>query len=69
MVQFLTALSSDFEGLRVSILNCSPLSSVDLVVSELLVEEIRLKSFSEKGIISTFNPSMLAVPSKPPSNN
>ena len=69
MVQFLTALSSDFEGLRVSILHCSPLSSVDLVVSELLVEEIRLKSFSEKGIISTSNPSMLAVTSKPPSNN
>ena len=67
LVQFLTALRSDFEGLRGSILHRSPLPSVDSVVSELLAEEIRLKSYSEKGILS--NPSVLAVPPKPFSNN
>jgi len=40
LVQFLTALRSDFEGLRGSILHRSPLPSVDSVVSELLAEEI-----------------------------
>jgi hypothetical protein len=35
-------LRNDFEGLRSSILHHSPLPSVDLVVSELLAEEIRL---------------------------
>ena len=69
LVQFLMALHSDFEGLRSSILHCSPLPSVDLVVSELLVEETRLKSLSEKGIIYTPNPSMFAVPSKSSPNN
>jgi hypothetical protein len=64
LVHFLTALRSDFEGLRGSILHRSPLSSVDSVVSELLAEEIRLQSYSEKGILSTSNPSVLAVPSK-----
>ena len=48
LVQFLMALRSDFEGLRGSILHRSPLPSVDSVVSELLAEEIRLKSYSEK---------------------
>ena len=47
----------------------SPLPYVDSVVSELLAEEIRLKSYFEKGILSAPNPSVLAVPSKPPSNN
>lgn len=42
LIQFLTALRSDFEGLRGSILHRSPLPSVDSVVSELLAEEIRL---------------------------
>jgi len=42
LVQFLTALRSDFKGLRGSILHRSPLPSVDSVVSELLAEEIRL---------------------------
>ena len=71
LVQFLTALRSDFEGLRGSILHRSPMPSVDSVVSELLAEEIRLKSHSEKGILSasTSNPSVLAVPSKPVFNN
>ena len=50
LVQFLMALRSDYEGLRGSILHLSPLPSVDSVVSELLAEEIRLKSYSEKGI-------------------
>jgi len=62
LVQFLTALRSDFEGLKGSILHRSPLPSV---VSELLVEEIRLQSYSEKGILSASNPSVLAVPFKP----
>jgi hypothetical protein len=69
LVQFLTALRSDFEGLRGSILHRSPLPSVDSVVSELLAEEIRLQSYSEKGILSASNPSVLAVPSKPFSNH
>jgi hypothetical protein len=42
LVQFLTALRNDFEGLRGSILHCSLLPSVDSVVNELLAEEIRL---------------------------
>ncbi|XP_022895274.1 uncharacterized protein LOC111409461 [Olea europaea var. sylvestris] len=63
------ALRSDFEGLRGSILHRSPLPSVDSVVSELLAEEIRLKSYAENGIISASKPSVLAVSSKPSSNN
>jgi len=63
LIQFLTALHSDFEGLRGSILHRSPLPFVDSVVSELLAEEIRLESYSEKRILSTSNPSILAVPS------
>ena len=69
MVQFLTALRSDFEGLRGSILHRSPLSSIDSVVSELLAEEIRLQSYSEKGILSALNPFVLAVSSKSFSNH
>jgi hypothetical protein len=65
LVQFLTALRSDFKGLRGSILHRSPLPSVDSVVSELLAEDICLQSYSEKGILSTLTPSVLAVPSKP----
>ena len=62
-------LHNDFEGLRGSILRRSPLMFVDSIVSELLAEEICLKSQYEKGIIFTMNPSMLAVPFKPSSNN
>ena len=69
LVQFLTALRSDFKGLRGSILHRSPLPSVDSVVSELLAEEIRLQSYSKKGILSASNLSVLAVPSKPFSNH
>jgi hypothetical protein len=65
LIHFLTALYSDFEGLRVSILRRSPLPSVDSVISELLAEEIQLQSYSEKGILSVLNSSVLAVPSKP----
>jgi hypothetical protein len=64
LVQFLTALRNDFEGLRGSIMHCSPLSFVDSVVSELLVEEIHLQSYFEKEIISTSNLFVLAIPSK-----
>jgi hypothetical protein len=39
LVQFLTALHSDFKGLRGPILHRSPLPSVDSVVGELLAEE------------------------------
>jgi hypothetical protein len=49
LVQFLTALRSDFERLRGSILHRSLLPSVDSVTSELLAEEIHLQSYSEKG--------------------
>ena len=68
-MQFLMALHNDFEGLRCSILQCSPLPLVNLVVRELLVEEILLKSHSEKGILSTLNPFVLAFPSVPLHNN
>jgi hypothetical protein len=37
-MQFLTALRSDFEGLKGLILHRSPLPSVDSLVSELLAE-------------------------------
>jgi hypothetical protein len=50
-------------------LHCSPLSSVDFVVSELLAEEIRLQFYYEKGILSALNLSILAVPSKSFSNH
>uniref|UniRef100_A0A803NM14 Uncharacterized protein n=1 Tax=Cannabis sativa TaxID=3483 RepID=A0A803NM14_CANSA len=60
LVQFLMALRSDFEGLRGSILYRSLLPSIDLVVSELLADEIHLKSQSGKGILSTPNSSVLA---------
>jgi hypothetical protein len=45
-------------------MHCSPLPFVDSVVNELLAEEIHLQSYSEKGILSISNPSILAVPSK-----
>nr|GEV12284.1 Gag-Pol polyprotein [Tanacetum cinerariifolium] len=51
LVQFLMALLHDFEGLRVSILHHNPLPSIDFVVSELLEEEARLKSYDGKKIV------------------
>ena len=65
LIQFLTKLHSDFEGLRGLILHRSPLPSVDSVVSQLSAEEIRLQSYFKKRIISASIPSVLAVPSKP----
>ncbi|XP_062084857.1 uncharacterized protein LOC133790997 [Humulus lupulus] len=62
LVQFLMALRDDFEGLRGSILHRSPLPSVDSVVSELLADEIRLKSQAGKGILPAPSPSVLVVP-------
>ncbi|KAL5734501.1 hypothetical protein ACOSP7_032362 [Xanthoceras sorbifolium] len=52
-------------GLRGSILHRSPLLSVDSVVSELLADEIRLKSQTGKGILLIPTQSVLAVPSRP----
>jgi hypothetical protein len=69
LIQFFTALHSNFEGLRGSILHCSPLLFVDYVVNELFTEEIRLQSYFEKEIFSASNPFVLAVPSKPSSNH
>ena len=57
------------KDLGFSILHRSLLPFVDSVVSELLVEETRLKSHSKKGILSTLNPFVLVVPSKPSSND
>jgi hypothetical protein len=47
------------------VLHCRLLT---LFVSELLAEEIHLQSYSENEILSTSNPFVLAVPSKPLSN-
>ncbi|XP_019425863.1 PREDICTED: uncharacterized protein LOC109334254 [Lupinus angustifolius] len=65
LVQFLMALRNDFEGLRGSILHRTPLPSVDSVVNELLAEEVRLKSHSEKGIVDKGilpSPSVFVAP-------
>jgi len=64
LIQFLTAFHSDFEGLKGSILHRSPLSFIDFVVNVLLAEKIRLQFYSEKRILSAWNPSILAVPFK-----
>lgn len=69
LVQFLMALRSDFEGLRGTILHRTPLPSVDSVVSELLAEEIRLKSQTDKGIVSSIPPSVLAAPQRSPTSS
>jgi hypothetical protein len=69
LVQFLTALHNDFKWLRASILHRSPLPFVYSVVSELLTEEIHLQSYSEKGILSTLNSYVLAIPFKSFSNH
>jgi hypothetical protein len=69
LVQFLTALYNDFEGLRGLIFHRSPLSSVESVVSELLAKQIHLQSYFEKRILFTSNPSMLTVSFKSFSSN
>ncbi|XP_048235207.1 uncharacterized protein LOC125371104 [Ricinus communis] len=61
LVQFLMALRDEFEGLRGSILHRHPLPSMDSVVSELLAEEIRLKSSVVKEVSSTSTPSVFAM--------
>ncbi|PWA89615.1 hypothetical protein CTI12_AA109930 [Artemisia annua] len=61
LVQFLMALRHDFEGLRGSILHRNPLPSVDSVVSELLVEEIRLKSLDDQKIVTQQGSSIFAA--------
>nr|GEY49039.1 Gag-Pol polyprotein [Tanacetum cinerariifolium] len=58
LVQFLMALRHDFKGLRGSIMHHDPMSYVDNIVSELLVEEIRLKSHDDKKIVW---PSVFAI--------
>ena len=68
LVQFLMALRDDFEGLRGTILHRNPLPSVDSVVSELLAEEIRLKSHTEKDTPILTTPSVFAVPHRPIGN-
>eukprot|EP00257_Ricinus_communis_P021104 XP_015580507.1 uncharacterized protein LOC107262007 [Ricinus communis] len=62
LVQFLMALRDEFEGLRGSILHRHPLPSVDSIVSELLAEEIRLKSSVVKEVSSASTPSVFAMP-------
>ncbi|GKB12549.1 gag-pol polyprotein [Tanacetum coccineum] len=57
LIQFLMELHKDFEGLRGSILHRNPLLFVDSVVSELLAEEVRLKSHDDKKIVE---PSVFA---------
>ena len=69
LIQFLTALHSDFEGLKCLILHRSSLSYVDSVVNELLAKKIYLQSYYEKKTPSASNPSVLALPSKLFSNH
>ncbi|CAL5443960.1 unnamed protein product [Camellia sinensis] len=61
LVQFLTALSPQYEAIRGGILHRSPLPSVDAIVRELLSEETRLKTASQ-----TLPPSVFLAPAKPP---
>ncbi|GJZ53892.1 probable WRKY transcription factor 40 [Tanacetum coccineum] len=48
----LQSISVQLDGLRGSILHREPLPSVDSVVSELLAEEIRLKSLDDQNIVT-----------------
>ncbi|XP_028068741.1 uncharacterized protein LOC114271321 [Camellia sinensis] len=61
LVQFLTALSLQYEAIRGGILHQSPLPSVDAIVRELLSKETRLKTASQ-----TLPPSVFLAPAKPP---
>ncbi|PWA75926.1 hypothetical protein CTI12_AA210260 [Artemisia annua] len=61
LVQFLMALHHEFEGLRGSILHRDPLPSVDSLVSELLAEEIRLKSLDDQKIVAQQGSSVFAA--------
>ncbi|GJY83696.1 hypothetical protein Tco_0497072 [Tanacetum coccineum] len=62
LVQFLMALRHDFEGLRGSILHRNPLPSVDSIVSELLAEEIHLKSLDDQKIVTQQAESTFHLP-------
>jgi len=61
LVQFLMALRSDFEGLRGTILHRTPLPSIDSIVHELIAEETRLKSHSDKGSKASSAPAVFAA--------
>ena len=63
------ALHSEFEALCGTILHHSPLSYVDSIVNELLTKEIHLNYQARKRFLSTPHIFVLAVPSRPPSNN
>jgi hypothetical protein len=63
------ALRNDFKGLKDLILHCSPLPSVNSVVSILLAKEICLQSYSKNRIFSIYNSFVLVVPSKSFPNN
>lgn len=56
------ALTDGFEGIRGTILHCSPLPSVDSVVNELLAEELRLKVAPGKGLLPLPCYTVLAAP-------
>lgn len=56
------ALRSNFEGLGGSILYHTPLSSVDLVVSEFMAEETRLKTLTGEISLPSSNIVVLALP-------
>ena len=58
---FIMALRSDFKGLHRSILNHTPLTTVDSVVHELIAEETHIKSHADKGP-KTATPIVFVVP-------
>ncbi|XP_028104326.1 uncharacterized protein LOC114303381 [Camellia sinensis] len=60
-VQFLTALSPQYEAIRGGILHRSPLLFVDAIVRELFSKETRLKTTSQ-----TLPHSVFLAPAKPP---
>ncbi|KAJ9544828.1 hypothetical protein OSB04_024535 [Centaurea solstitialis] len=64
LVQFLMALRYDFEGLRGTILHRTPLSTVDSVVHELIVEETRLKFYGDKGPKLPYTRVVFVVPQR-----
>ena len=69
LVQFLMALRSDFEGLRGSILHRTPLPTVDSVVHELIAEETRIKSNTDKGPKTATPAVFAAVPQQRPQSS
>ncbi|GMP78712.1 hypothetical protein CsSME_00034539 [Camellia sinensis var. sinensis] len=61
LVQFLMALSPQYEAICGGILHRSPLPSMDAIVRELLSEETRLKTASQ-----TLSPSVFLARTQPP---